>query len=553
MSSESQRVFVTHVDDSLTGRQGPCLYFWGQRNRSIYLQLENYLNSLAPFFNSCSPPQNESEFNGQVFCAMIDQKWLRVKITELSAMDLLGLVEVSCIDFGIVKSIPITYIREIPAMPGSNDMESAFNMKDIEPLADKFVLADAVATRGHWTEAALTYLKENMEGVSWEAVSLGLFSGHIGVRLYNSKKSALFATTIVERGHAVPTQTYQAALTTISTSNFADSHLPYFNTSPCETPSFPLKSFLPSVQPLHSTGRFPTPLLGDFPSTLTHTSGIFPSVLGQTLGNFPLPEVPTYSTSAIRESAPASRTVICNPLISNKNQRAYLASEIQRGTVYDVIVTYIQSGPRKFTIQQKETQFGLNQLRKKIDSLQLEPMLEFYRGAPCIALFSQDKQPHRGLITTIESDHCKVYYIDYGNFATLSKRLIFEIPDELVRIKLYACRVGLADIEELEQFDPQMVSDIFRDLALGKYFQCEVVGDEMLQKVTLHDTQGVDMKEVLLSLCRMQSANRIEASLQTAAEPAALKSRPKVSVAPAVRSSLTRAIFQVLDLNSVII
>lgn len=539
MSSESRRVFVTHVDDSPSGRQGPCLYFWGQKNRSVYLQLENYLNSLEPFFNSCSPPTNETGLNKQVLCAIIDKNWLRVKMIEPIIVDHLGLVEVFCIDSGMVKSIPLAFLRIIPSVPGSAMSELAFNLKDIEPLADKFVLADVMAIRGQWTESALMFLKENMENISWEAVSLGRFSGHTGVRLYNQNKSILFATTMIEKNLGLPTQTYQAALATILPSESVDLQPPDSSTSPLfENLSCSSKPVPFTVQSQFPSNQFPTPTSKNFPSSLVHP-----------LGNFPHPEVQPYSVhrNHNRESDSRNRTVTCNPHISSKNPRAYVAAEIHPGVVNEVFVTYVQNGPRKFTIQLKEAQFGLDLLRKKIDSLQLEPMVGIHRGFPCIAVLSRDQQPHRGLITTVESDSCQVYFIDYGNFETLNKRFIFEIPDELVRIRLCACRVGLADIEELEQFDPNMVSDIFHDLVLGKHFQCELVGDELSQKVNLYDVKGVDVKQLLISVCRIQTANTTNASLMTRVEPTARPNRPKPNVAYPVCSASTRVTLKVLN------
>ena len=544
MSSESFKVFVTHVDDSPTGRQGPCLYFWGQKNRSAYLKLESYLNSLAPF-NSCSPPISDRRLEGQVLCALIDQNWFRVKIMEPVMIDQLGLIEVFCIDIGMVKSVSCAVIRMIPNIPGSIEKEQTFNLKNVEPLANKFVLADVIAPIGQWTESALSFLKDNMENLYWVALPLGIFSDHIGVRLYNINKSLLLATVMIEKSFGAPAPTYQAALTSVQPKP-TEFQAPYLNVSPVLGNS-PLSSkpFPLLPQPQFPSSRYPAPTIGSLPSLLPQSTGGPLSAPAQDLRNFRPEPSPVYN-NLTQAPTLTNRTVTCNPLVSKKSQRAYVASEIRPGIISEIKVTYIQNGPHKFTVQLKEAQFGLNLLRKQIDSLQLEPMVEFSRGSPCIALSSLDQRAHRGLINMHGTDSCQVYYIDFGHFEKLNKRFIFQIPDELVRIRLYACRIGLADIEELNQFDPDMVCDIFSEIVLDKYFECEVVGDELVQKVIMYDANGADIKQMLISLCQIQATIRAGTSPKACTESVAHPNRPKTSATP-VHGAPTRTTLKVLN------
>ena len=515
-------VYVTHVDDSITGRQGPCLYFWGQKNRSLYIQIENYLKSLAPILHSSSPLKNLCGLDEQKLCALIDGKWLRIKITEPLKFDA-GCIEVFCLDLGEVKCINFGFIRSIPKVPGSKESEFGCDFKDVEPLADKFILADVIPSRGQWTESAMIFLKENVVNYFWKAVSLGVFSGYHGVRLYNQSQ-VLLATTMIERNFGLPTQTYKL---TPSTGTDVQSYLhmsPLFSSSTSTATERSISHRVPSFPPLIMTPPTSLPIVPSFASA-----------------RFP----PPFYKDCSRDLPPFKRPAFCNPLISNKSQRAYVASEIRTGVIQEVVVTNVENGFQRFTVQLKDAQYGLDLLRAKIDSLELKPMKEHARGAPCIAIYSQDQQPHRGLITVVEDLSCKIYYIDYGNSESLDKHSIYEIPDELVRIKLYACRVSLADTEELDQFNTETVSDIFSVLVLGKQFQCQTVGDEIFQKVTLHNASGFNMRDVLISQCMFQTAIGSHQSPTSLLVSDGHLNRPKAAVVPTVRSVLTRTTLKV--------
>ena len=57
-------VHVTHIDDSVRGRQGPCIYFWGiTHDRSLYLLMEKYLECLRRQLETRPPPLDINELD----------------------------------------------------------------------------------------------------------------------------------------------------------------------------------------------------------------------------------------------------------------------------------------------------------------------------------------------------------------------------------------------------------------------------------------------------------------------------------------------------------
>ena len=122
------------------------------------------------------------------------------------------------------------------------------------------------------------------------------------------------------------------------------------------------------------------------------------------------------------------------PLI---NSRLYTASALSNIGYQDVIVTNVVNGINKFVVQPKEAKGRLADLRLMLDSIDLVPMIEVCYSKPCIAICPHDKLFHRGLITSVmNSTVCQVYFIDYGNTEILENCFVFEIPDELMKIKL---------------------------------------------------------------------------------------------------------------------
>ena len=203
---------VTHVDDSVHGRQGPCVYFWGvTHDRSLSLLMETYISTLQKELQSRSPPLQVMELDNQkICCVLINKKWQRARVSE-PRLSPLGTLQVFCIDTGETHSIPLSFLRTVDFAGIEAD-----HIRQWPPLASKFILADVVGPRGpgsgsQWSISAMFFLKTHLENRTWKAVPLGNFAGHQGVRLFDSSNQ-LFVATMVQAEMCVPSQTYQEAL-----------------------------------------------------------------------------------------------------------------------------------------------------------------------------------------------------------------------------------------------------------------------------------------------------------------------------------------------------
>ena len=143
-------VHVTHIDDSVSGRQSPFIYFWGiTHDRSLYLLMEKYLECIRHYLEARPPPLNLNLLD-RVCCVLINHKWHRARVTQ-SKLSHAGTIEVICIDSGDTHAVTLAFVRTLD-IPGTK----AQHVRECPPLATKFILADIVAPPGrksgsHWS------------------------------------------------------------------------------------------------------------------------------------------------------------------------------------------------------------------------------------------------------------------------------------------------------------------------------------------------------------------------------------------------------------------
>jgi tudor domain-containing protein 1/4/6/7 len=227
---------VTHVDDSVRGRQEPCVYFWGVTHH-LSLLMKSYITATRKKLESRSPPLNVNELNiYQLYCVLVNKEWLRARVLQ-PELSPLGTVEVFCIDTGETHFTPLCFLRNVDI----TGME-ADHIRKSPPVANKFILADMVKPRlpdSQWTIPAMNFLKAHLKDQSWEAVPLSNYAGVQIVRLHDATNQ-LFVSRMIEQRLGVSSQTYQKTLCmgeTLNEQPIPDSTtvfklLPTLNTSP---------------------------------------------------------------------------------------------------------------------------------------------------------------------------------------------------------------------------------------------------------------------------------------------------------------------------------
>ena len=101
-----------------------------------------------------------------------------------------------------------------------------------------------------------------------------------------------------------------------------------------------------------------------------------------------LPLLPNFPSEG---SSPAFRTKIWTPAKLGSDESAsqkliYIKPIIEKSDIADVSVIKADNGIKKFIVQLNKWKTELSDLREKLQSLDLLPMTQHFRGNPCIAL-----------------------------------------------------------------------------------------------------------------------------------------------------------------------
>nr|XP_029720118.1 LOW QUALITY PROTEIN: maternal protein tudor [Aedes albopictus] len=174
------------------------------------------------------------------------------------------------------------------------------------------------------------------------------------------------------------------------------------------------------------------------------------------------------------------------------------------GTVHEVYISYVENGPKLFTVQLKAKENSLNQMMAALERIPLrnltrKPTL----GMACIARFSEDRVLYRALIMGINIDSCLVSYVDYGNTETVEFRNLYEIPQEFLKHKVFSMRFTLSNVKTLEDSNAD-IAGLFSSLVMDKVLNLKVMpleGPAFVQYCELYDNKE-NVFEKLLTLCK---------------------------------------------------
>ncbi len=446
-------IFVTHVVDAIDYKDSPSLcnlIFCGQKNRDVALKLEEQIKACS--FDTSPEPTLSDLKKEKIFCVLLNNIWVRAEFHEIAKDSFGYYMDVFCIDYGSIQSIPLNFCRVIP--PGAR---SIADINCNPPLASKFLLADVLIANGpKGKESALLYLKQHMENKIVKAVPLGVHNGFEGVRVYLNDQ--LVAKLLVDNHIGKAATTYITAL---------------------QTP-VPTKRifFVESVTPLepHAAKNFPTRKS----SSICSTRSLFTPPIN---GNL------SYTQSFLEANGTHFVTVtdVHNGPAKFAVQRKSPEAEESMNIISKQLSNYTDQNPKPLTVTS--------------------------HGTPCIAVSGRDKQFHRGLITSSANDgqYFRVYFVDQGYTDLVPINFLFEIPPALVMLELLAIRVGLDEAESL--FIHNGVSQIFTKLVLNKTFRCKVVDPSIPQTVVLIDANGRSVKDLVLDCLNHPNAVRSVLSL----------------------------------------
>lgn len=135
----------------------------------------------------------------------------------------------------------------------------------------------------------------------------------------------------------------------------------------------------------------------------------------------------------------------------------FIANDLPIGSHHLVYCSYVEDGPKLFSVQLKNTESTLDRIMNDLPNIPLKNLTSKPTiGMACIARYSEDKALYRAAIMNIQHNVCRVTFIDYGNSEDVPHAEIYEIPDKYLQHKTLSIQFTLYDCKQLEPIDANL-------------------------------------------------------------------------------------------------
>ncbi|XP_015256925.1 PREDICTED: tudor domain-containing protein 6-like [Cyprinodon variegatus] len=141
----------------------------------------------------------------------------------------------------------------------------------------------------------------------------------------------------------------------------------------------------------------------------------------------------------------------------------YRWPNICKNMILDVYASCI-AGPQYFWCQPANTETLDNVLSLTKDAAKAQDMISpehFEPGSPCLALFSEDNQWYRALVTGKGDETVHVLFVDYGNECDVEKKYIRSLPKNLLEIAPQAFLCCLEGFESKGSWDEKVYDEFY--------------------------------------------------------------------------------------------
>ncbi|EZA47491.1 Maternal protein tudor [Ooceraea biroi] len=195
----------------------------------------------------------------------------------------------------------------------------------------------------------------------------------------------------------------------------------------------------------------------------------------------------------------AVRTQPPPPLLPAQEALVFKSRVLDVGTNHDVLVSYVEDGPQKFSVQVESTKDILTRLMNEINNHPKQPLQEPpLPGSVCLGRYTGDGVLCRAVVMSVMEHKCKLYYVDFGHTEILPYTDIFQLPPEYINPKVLSIRFTLSGLKELNI--TQEMKDYFKSLVWRKLLVLRVrppEGPPLIQYGDLYAENGVNVKELL--------------------------------------------------------
>lgn len=165
-----------------------------------------------------------------------------------------------------------------------------------------------------------------------------------------------------------------------------------------------------------------------------------------------------------------------------------------------VYCSYVEDGPNLFWCQLKSQEHVLDRMASELANAPRNPITsKLSIGRACIARYSEDLALYRAVIQKIQSDGCRVTFIDYGNSEFVPYTELYEIPSKFLEYKTFAWSFQLHGCKALNLTNKRLL-DYFGSLVGGEnVLDLKVIPSNniQVQQCELYIANGQSVLEIL--------------------------------------------------------
>ncbi|XP_050460512.1 maternal protein tudor-like isoform X2 [Cataglyphis hispanica] len=455
MQSLESVIFITHVE-----ADDMYLKIWGQLDKQAATSVEHYIYPLIERFNQgygCPSKSNRLSI-GTLCCARFQSDgYYRAKILGIRPD---GMIIVQFIDYGNVE---ILSPNEIHLWENIREMEP---LQAYPPMALEFTLMNVLPINGVWENEIIEDIKKTLCYNEYRALFHVINNCNFIKLWYNNED---FSELLVKQRMALPA-TMPATIPVIP-DIYRPKHI-------LQMPAY-------QQQNKNNVNNCPTmPIMQT--SNMNHNSnvqGFHKNPFSADINQY------KHADQQPLQPPPAQEALVFKSRVLDVNSQ------------YQVLISHVEDGPSKFSVQVESTQTILTQLMDEINSRPKQPLQEPpLPGSVCLGRYretGEDGVLCRAVVMSVMEHKCKLYYVDFGHTEVLPYTDIFQLPPEYINPKVLSIRFTLSGLKELNI--TQEMKAYFKELVHRKLLILHVrppEGPPLIQYGDLYDN-GMNIKDML--------------------------------------------------------
>ncbi|XP_012223207.2 maternal protein tudor isoform X2 [Linepithema humile] len=448
-------IFVTHVEPDDT-----YLKIWGQVDKSNAALVERQIYSLIEHFNQGYVSSSKANrLIGSLCCARFQTDgYYRAKILSIRPDNMMV---VQFIDYGNIEILSPNDVHLMENIPGSESLQT------VPAIAAEFILANVMPINCVWENRIIETIKRNLCYNEYRATSVHTMNNRCLIKLWYNNED--FSELLVKERMALP-------------ASIQDMFRPNLVLQP-QIP-IPQQSQMPMPYQPQNKGNVNNyvamPIIQN--PNMNHNTNIYHK---------------TFCTG-INQYKPAAQ-VVAPPQSSPVQEALVFKSRVlDIGSKHEVLISCVEDGPQKFSVQVESTKDVLTRLMNEINSRPKQSLQEPpLPGSVCLGRYTGDGVLCRAVVMSVMEHKCKLYYVDFGHTEVLPYTDIFQLPPEYINPKVLSIRFTLSGLKELNV--TQEMKQYFTELVHRKVLVLHVrppEGPPLIQYGDLYDN-NVNIKDML--------------------------------------------------------